>query len=154
LFKDRTNKYKMKHIRIFIISLGIFLLHFQANAQGCEKLSDFEKEGYSNKLSLILIDINPEQLCEQLDITNFENKFHFYVVNISELEHLKKIASGIIENNKKLELPSLLFINKEKQLIQSFHGTRTSEEIRLLLEYFGNEYYEHIPWCKFKKIHD
>ncbi len=144
----------MKHIKIFFITLGIFLLYFQVNAQNCENLIAFENVGISDKLSLILIDINPDQLCEQLDITNLQDKFQFYLVNISELEHLHKIAPGIIENNKaKLELPSLLFINKEKQLIQSFHGTRTSEEIRLLLEYFGNEYYEHIPWCKFKKIH-
>ena len=144
----------MKHIQHFIIYLGIFLLHFSVNAQSCEDLSAFQSAELNNRFSLILIDINPIQLCEQLDFTNLEDKFVVYSINLSELEQLHQIAPQFIKSTKdKLELPTLLFLDKNHNIIQSFHGKRSSEELRLLLDYFGNEYFEHIPWCKFKKIH-
>ncbi len=144
----------MRHIRTIFLFLGIFLLHFVAKAQVCDDLSAFKDIGPTERLSLVVIDINPDLLCEQLDVTHLEDKFHFYTINISELEELYQIAPEFKKVMKnKFELPTLLFLDRQKNIIQTFHGNRSSHEIQLLLSYFGNEYYENIPWCKFKKIH-
>lgn len=161
--------------------LSFLLVITSLNASGQNKIrwitweDALKKMGSAPKMLLIDVYIEKCTWCKKMDATTFnENQIakyineNFYAVKFDAeskepivfqgqtynfIKTFKggyhELAADILQG--KLNYPSLVFFDKDLSIIQAIPGYQTTEELDLILKFFGDGYYKTTSWRKYSK---
>lgn len=125
----------------------------------------------------ILLDVYTDwcKWCKQMESTTFQQpeiaryiNEHYYPVKFdaeqrNELEYRKKVYK-YVKNGQvgyhelaaellrgRLSYPALVFMDEDLNVIQSFNGFKTAQQLEQIASYFATDEYKRTPWSNFQK---
>ena len=84
---------------------------------------------------------------ESKDDLSFRDKTYRFVRNGKIGYH--QFAADMLQG--RLSFPSIVFLNEDQEVIQSITGYKSTEELRQISVYFGEDHYKSTPWSTFQR---
>lgn len=165
-------------VRSFSIALFLLLNLIQLSGQEIEWISWEElNDKMKTHPKKVIVSFNKSNCpwCEEMetkvmgseDIANYINKT-FYPLKLSVAENRNIVIKdktyrldrdGIhqlakVLSRNQISFPMLVFVNEQFQIIQPIAGIQSRDKLRNILVYFGEDYFQEIPWKRFIQVKD